>query len=209
MEKNLAQVIKTLRNRKGYSQEELSGKTGLNLRTIQRIENDEVEPRGDSLRKLAAAFDMSLDDLNDLTADEDRGFLVSLNLSALSFIVFPILGVVVPLIIWFYKKGKIKGMNNLAKKMLNFQITWNIGFFIVFCMTVARMVTHFDKVQKSFAEGYVSMSSNVNIAPILASALFLYVILYIYNLIFIIVNSIRINKGKSAVYFPSIPFLRK
>lgn len=40
--KELAQKIKSLRNRKGFSQEELAEKTGLSLRTIQRIENGET-----------------------------------------------------------------------------------------------------------------------------------------------------------------------
>jgi transcriptional regulator with XRE-family HTH domain len=44
--KELAQRIKELRNRRCFSQEELSEKTGLSLRTIQRIENGETEPRG-------------------------------------------------------------------------------------------------------------------------------------------------------------------
>ena len=42
--RELAQRIKNLRNRKGFSQEELSVKTGLSLRTVQRVENGETEP---------------------------------------------------------------------------------------------------------------------------------------------------------------------
>ena len=126
----LFRSIKTLRNRKGFSQEELSEKTGLSLRTIQRIENGETEPRGDSLKRLALVFDVPVDEIVDWTVREDKGFLISLNLSALSFIFFPLLGILVPLIIWISKKDKIQNINAIAKSLLNFQITWTILFFI-------------------------------------------------------------------------------
>lgn len=45
---NLAGKIRDLRNRKGFSQEQLSEETKLSLRTIQRIENGESIPRGDT-----------------------------------------------------------------------------------------------------------------------------------------------------------------
>ena len=106
--KELSHRIKSLRNRKGFSQEELSKRTGLSLRTIQRIENGETEPRGDSLKRLAIAFDVSSDEIIDWTVQEDKGFLTSLNLSALSFIFFPLLGILIPLIIWISKKDKIR-----------------------------------------------------------------------------------------------------
>ena len=130
MNNELAQRIKVLRNRKGLSQEELAEKTGLSLRTIQRIENGETEPRGDSLKRLAAAFDVSPDEIADWTIQEDKGFLAELNLSALSFIVFPLLGILVPLIIWISKKDKIKNGNEIAKEVLNFEITWAMIVFI-------------------------------------------------------------------------------
>ena len=96
----LASRVKNLRIRKGYSQEELAEKSGLSLRTIQRIENGETEPRGDSLQRLAVAFEVSPDEILDWDVYEDKGVLIGLNLSALSFIVFPLLGILVPLIIW-------------------------------------------------------------------------------------------------------------
>jgi uncharacterized Tic20 family protein len=200
---DLAQKVKTLRNRKGYSQEELSEKTGLSLRTIQRIENGETEPRGDSLKRLATVFDVSPDEIVDWTVQEDNGFLVSFNLSALSFLLFPILGILVPLIIWIQKKDKIKQLNELAKRLLNFQITWNIILFVGFLFCVGRMTFVINAMMNS---GYVTPMA---ITSAHKSMLFIILISYLYNLIFIIINSIRISKGKSAVYFPTIPFLRK
>ena len=61
----LSKKIKELRTCKGLSQEELSEESGLSLRTIQRIENGETEPRGDSLKKLATSLGASPDELID------------------------------------------------------------------------------------------------------------------------------------------------
>jgi len=57
----LSEVLKKLRIEKGYSQEELSEKSGISLRTIQRIENDEGKPREDTLNLLTKALDIPVD----------------------------------------------------------------------------------------------------------------------------------------------------
>lgn len=198
--KDLAQKVKALRNRKGLSQEELSDKTGLSLRTIQRIENGETEPRGDSLKRLAFTFDVSPDEIADWTVQEDKGFLTSLNLSALSFIFFPLLGILVPLIIWISKKDKIRNVNIIAKDLLNFQITWTILLFIGYIGIVISMVYK------------MKTTGDIN-AAIISSRMIIQIIflgiMYLYNLIFIVTNSIRVNNDRKVCYYPKIRFLRK
>jgi len=54
---NLSQRVKELRKKKGLSQEELAKMSGLSLRTIQRVENKEAEPTGDTLKRIATALD--------------------------------------------------------------------------------------------------------------------------------------------------------
>lgn len=49
----LSTAIKELRKKKRLTQQDLSEKSGLSLRTIQRIENDEVKPSVYSLRKIS------------------------------------------------------------------------------------------------------------------------------------------------------------
>lgn len=196
----LAQRIKSLRNRKGFSQEELSEITGLSLRTIQRIENGETEPRGDSLKRLALAFNVSSDEIVDWTLQEDKGFVTSLNLSALSFLFFPLLGILVPLIIWISKKDKIRNVNETAKDLLNFQISWTMLLFVGY---LGIVFTSFYK-----------MSSAGDITPALVSSQLMMNLgfigfMYLYNLIIIVVNSVRIHNNKSVGYYPKIGFLRK
>ncbi len=196
----LAQRIKILRNRKGFSQEDLAEETGLSLRTIQRIENGETEPRGDSLKRLAYSLDVSPDEISDWVVKEDTGFLVSLNLSALGFIIFPLLGILIPLIIWVSKKDKIRGINETAKDILNFQITWTILLFIIFIGVVIYMV-----------HGWTSYGglSALRISKPLVINLMLYGVMYMYNLSLILINAYLLKDGRKTFYYPRIPFLRK
>ncbi len=67
----LAQRIKQLRVFSGFSQEELSERTELSLRTIQRIENGETQPRGYSLQRLAEVLGTTPADLLIAAAQSD------------------------------------------------------------------------------------------------------------------------------------------
>lgn len=198
--KKLATRIKALRSRKGFSQEELSERSGLSLRTVQRIENGETEPRGDSLKRLAKAFDVSSDEIIDWTIQEDKAFLTSMNLSALSFLIFPLLGILVPLIIWISKKDKIRNLNEVAKDLLNFQITWSMvlltGYYGV-------MISMFYAIEKTGDVSPAIISSRMSMNLLFLGTM------YFYNLVLIITNSVRINNDKNARYYPKIGFLRK
>lgn len=197
---DLAKKIKELRSRKGMSQEELAEKSQLSLRTIQRIESGETEARGDTLQRLAKALNVTPDELIDWTESEDKGFLVVLNLSALSFIAFPILGIVVPLALWMLKKDKIKYINETGKKLLNFQISWCIlvMFFYIF-----PMVTQIFHIGGSIFRGFQIFNLGA-----MESLILMVPILYAVNLVFIIVNTIRSYNTRKVFYQPAIPFLR-
>lgn len=53
----LGKKIVELRKAKGYTQEELVSKCNLNIRTLQRIESGEVEPRSYTVKAIFAALD--------------------------------------------------------------------------------------------------------------------------------------------------------
>ena len=198
--KELAQRIKELRTRKGFSQEELSEKTGLSLRTVQRIENGETEPRGDSLKRLAMAFDVSPDEIIDWTVQKDKGFLISLNLSALSFFVFPLLGILVPLIIWISKKDKIRNVNEIAKEILNFQITWTMILFIGYIAIILNSAIR------------MRLPGNINPSTVTSMVLMNFIlmtVMYLFNLTMTLINAVRINNDKKVFYTPKIRFIRK
>lgn len=195
----LAKKVRELRTRKGLSQEILAENSGLSLRTIQRIENGETEPRGDSLIRLARAFNITPDEIIDWAPEENNGFLAALNISVLTFIVFPLLGLLVPLILWISKKDKIKGLNDVAKKIINFQITWNILFFVGYGVIILSALIRFNSSQEVDA-GIIQSGVFTNLIWI--------VVLYGYNIILVIVNAFRINSYKKVFAFPAIRFIR-
>ena len=127
----LQKRVKDLRIKQGLSQEELADKTGLSLRTIQRIENGESVPRGDTLKRLAVALKVSPDDVIEWRVQEDKNILTMLNLSQLGFLAFPLLGTIIPLAIWVIKKDKIRNIDSIGKFILKFQITLMIIIFFV------------------------------------------------------------------------------
>ena len=61
--KIIGKKIKDARKLKGLSQEELAELSKMNLRTIQRIENNVNIPRGKSLNLICSVLDLKLEDL--------------------------------------------------------------------------------------------------------------------------------------------------
>lgn len=191
MNKNdLGDRVKAFRTRKGMSQEVLADESGLSLRTVQRIENGESNPTGESLKRLANALGILPDDLLDWSVKEDKKFLIYLNISALSFLLFPILGITIPFILWSSKKGKIRNIDNLGKALINFQITWTM---LLFFIPVLLLIL--SKVQ---------LIQNLTL-----SSIFLFIgVWYLFNLSIVLLNTIRIGNGNHVVYGPKINFLK-
>jgi len=136
------------------------------------------------------ALEVAPDDLMDWSIAEDKGFLTAVNLSALGFFVFPLLGILIPLIMWISKKDKLKDINKTGKEILNFQITWNLLVFMTYIF---------------FMGGVLLMGSLVRNPFILVGIIGF---LYMYNFVLIIINTVRIYNGNEIKYFPKIRFLR-
>lgn len=119
------QKIKDLRIKKGMTQEELAEKTELSVRTIQRIENGEVDPRSYTLQAIASVLDVDYNELNIMddvefekkAQTENTIWLALLHLSGLFIMLFP------PIIIWAWKKNTIKNINPHAIDVINFQLS--------------------------------------------------------------------------------------
>lgn len=128
----ISEQIRSLRKSKGLSQEALAEIAGINLRTLQRIETGNVIPRGETLRLLARALDVSVQELSEsiqettISMEEDPGFLKLMNLSALTLWFIPFGNIVVPLVFWVLKRNKIHGVAELGKRIINTQIIWSI-----------------------------------------------------------------------------------
>lgn len=126
----VAERIRQRRTQKGYSQEFLAESASISVRTLQRIEGGQTEPRGHTLIALARALDMPVEDLMDFTKKENNSILHAINLSALAYWMFPLGNVIVPLIIWIINKDKVKGANRSGKRQVLIQLVWTVLMFL-------------------------------------------------------------------------------
>ena len=186
---HLAKKLKALRHQKGMSQEILAEESGLSLRTIQRIENSETNPTVDSLKRLANSLNVNPDELIDWAIKEDNRYLVFLNLSTLTFLFFPLLGIIVPFMLWTSKKDKIKNINKLGRDLINFEITWTM--FLFFIPLSMFLLSKF-----GFLESF-------SLSDIFTAT----VIMYIINVLFVLFNTFRISNKKDVRYYPRLKFL--
>ena len=182
--------VKELRLRHGFSQEELAKQTQLSLRTVQRLEQGETEAQGDTLRRLARVFELKPAELIGQIAVAENNLVPILNLSALSFIIYPALGFIVPLVLWYFKRDGSKELDEAGKRLVNFQATWTLAVATVYSIGMLSKVLHIGG----------------------AFSLYLYLILpylfYTVNFIFIVVNTVRSRNLKAVVYKPAIPFFK-
>ncbi|MEQ9404699.1 MAG: DUF4870 domain-containing protein [Cyclobacteriaceae bacterium] len=84
------------------------------------------------------------------------------------------------------KKDKVKKVDQLGRAILNFQISWMLIFFTLFGVTI---------IGKLLLHSWSMLISGL-------------VLLYGYNIILIVVNTILVVKGKNFFYKPAIRILR-
>jgi len=186
----LSKRVKEFRTRKGLTQELLAENAGLSLRTVQRIENGEVVPRGDTLKRLALALKVSPDEIIDWQVTEDRNVLLVLHLSQFGYLIAPFIGIIIPLVIWVQKKEKIRHVDEQGKSILNFQITWTLIFFLAIGGFIAAIFMRYLPVTSAFILYAVMIG------------------LYLYNAFLIVINTILSINRKKVYYIPALPMLR-
>lgn len=118
------ELIKSMRVKKGLTQDELAERTGITVRTIQRIEQGKVNPRSYSIKVIATALNVECGDLVDSSYSDNleysngkRLWLPLVHLSGLFLLLIP------TMIIWAYKRDEIYGMKEAGAEVINFQLT--------------------------------------------------------------------------------------
>lgn len=121
------QLIKELRLKKGITQEELAAKTDISVRTIQRIENGEVDARAYTLQTIAAALNVDFEFLAGTEPEsnvpddkESNSWLPLLHLSGLLLLIIP------PIIVWIWKRDKVKNIRKHAIDVINYQLSMSL-----------------------------------------------------------------------------------
>jgi transcriptional regulator with XRE-family HTH domain len=121
----IGQFIKETRLRKGLTQEELAEKTDISVRTIQRIENGEVDPRSFTLQTIASVLEINFEEFSNYGKEEstvdqtqnDNLWIPLLHLSGLFVLVIP------PVVIWLWQKDKSNKIKEHGIDVINFQIS--------------------------------------------------------------------------------------
>ncbi|MEO0877148.1 MAG: helix-turn-helix transcriptional regulator, partial [Bacteroidota bacterium] len=132
---NIAEHILSARRAKGWSQEELSQRSGLSLRTIQRVERGEGKPRLHSLRVLAETLTLDLALLMGEQIVSDTPTVIEwqqlwrIHLGATLAAIIPPHNVISPLVM--QKQLKLSGTAlGLSQRMLSWQLIWTVLLMI-------------------------------------------------------------------------------
>lgn len=122
------------RKLKGFSQEQLADKTKVTVRTIQRIEKGEVSPHLRTVKLLAAALELEVDELLQLDDPRNENIQIKwlLLIHASPFIGFfmPFLNILCPLFIWIHKRDDNPLYDSHGRAVLNFQLTMTLVYVI-------------------------------------------------------------------------------
>ncbi|RED49564.1 helix-turn-helix transcriptional regulator [Seonamhaeicola aphaedonensis] len=73
---NIGNLIKETRNKKALSQEELAELANVNLRTIQRIENNESNPRNKTISLIFDALELNWTDIETTKEQPNKNYLI-------------------------------------------------------------------------------------------------------------------------------------
>ncbi len=169
--------IKTIREQKHLTQEELAEQSGLSVRTIQRIEAGQ-EPRGHTAKALAKALGVDVSYLSSAeqpTETINYALVKRINLSSAFVCFIPLANIILPLILSHYYKQK----NHLTKGIITLQILWSIISTLMF-----------------FIAGFLRLTFSLHHQTTLWVAL----VFILINLVMILVNAANIDKYKK-LYF--------
>lgn len=135
----LGEKVRRLRKRRGLSQDALAQIAGLSLRTVQRIESENRNPSGDSLRRLSRALEVSPDFLLEWEPNENRVFLLILAASPLLCVINPFLAIIVPLVLWGLKRESVRGVKALGARVLKIEAVWIVVFYVFRTLNFVRL----------------------------------------------------------------------
>jgi transcriptional regulator with XRE-family HTH domain len=131
------------REQLNLTQSELSKKSGVSVRTIQRIESG-IDPKGYTLNALAKTLGINESNLvtNSAKVQESNTGLVNLiNLSSLIVVFVPIATFILPLIITLIKKQ----LNSLTQQIILIQVLWSVLMIVVYLAGSIVLVTELSR----------------------------------------------------------------
>lgn len=116
------------REKLNLTQKELSEKSGISIRTIQRIESG-TEPKGHTLKVLLNTLDVTKEeflDINEPKSEHNKQIIKLINFSCLLFVI-PFANILLPFFIMKRKKQK----KAITKQIISIQIIWTLLSIII------------------------------------------------------------------------------
>ncbi|WP_185217092.1 helix-turn-helix domain-containing protein [Sphingobacterium mizutaii] len=175
-----------LRKERRLTQENLAEKSGLTIRTIQRIEKGEVVPYDDTLKKLAAGLEMTIHELEDNSKNEvpehsNYSTITSyFHFTPIIGVFIPSFNIIIPFFLWLHYRTINQIYDAHGKISLNFQITMTLMVFF----SIVMLLLYF---------------------PI---GMALLVFIYTYTITCCLLNGFRSLRGELPKFYVFIPFLK-
>ena len=135
--------VKILREQKNLTQTELAEKSGLSLRTIQRIESGQ-SLKGFTLKAIAQTLETEPENLfsqEEKDIQIDRAKLI--NLSALSGLIIPFGGIIFPAILTYRTQDSVN--RELGKSVIGVQII--LAFVISVFLILSPFIQHWFSIR--------------------------------------------------------------
>jgi len=196
---NLKKSLKEYRELKLLTQQELADKSGISIRTIQRIEKNNTAGSPYVIKALCKVLGIEVSEIysSDEKYDHEESIanatrelqkLKFINFSPIFILFLPFLNILVPYLFFIkYKKSLLN--KNDALKMISFQILWLIFSFVLIFGGTALLDALFG--MKEYA-GY-------------PPHVWIFLICILLNLFAMIDTSIRLNESKYILpYSPNI-----
>jgi transcriptional regulator with XRE-family HTH domain len=194
----MKKTLKEYRKINNLSQQELSDVSGVSIRTIQRIEKNLSSGSPFILKSLCKALniDVSSLDIESISEEEvveetpihignmPQSHLKLINLSALTVILFPLLNLFFPILLFFKFKNQEKN-KAAALKILSFQILWTLITILLMFLIPAALIPFFEVLSSGRFPFFV----------------FVYFLCIVVNVFIIIRTAVELNKSQQILHF--------
>lgn len=157
---SLGNKVLSARKSKGLTQEQLAERATITVRTVQRIESNDSIPRDYTLKAIAAALNMPLEEFisvrsclrvsnepsflqNGRPAGREASchFLQLLNLSAFAYLVVPFIHFLIPILLLKKRKEKDDTLQTTGQRIIRQQIWWTVStHFLLFLTLVYNLI---------------------------------------------------------------------
>ncbi len=171
------------RKLKGYTQEQLSDSTQVTIRTIQRIEKGDVNPHLKTVKLLANALDIEVDELmvleNPKEEDIQKKWLILLHSVPFLGFIIPLSNILFPLFLWIHKREDNSIYYAHGRKIINFQISMTILYIL----------------------------SLVTLVTIEKWGFFFFIAVIPFSVLVMLINIIRVTRSETCFYPLAFPFI--